>query len=245
MPPRPNLLVLSVILLAGVGCAPEPPASWEGSRTRQGLRAALDPLLGDAAPVPLRRADPSCDEVRRLLPQFRQNLTRQPPPAGVLDTMSGCLERSGELLVLAELLAAGVAAHPGELALQHRLVATLVQLGDEDEARRRLLPARQQAPDAPEGLFLEGLLQRRTGDQAGLERTRAAWTRLLEIAPTHRGMGRIPPETIRRELAEIERRLGTSTSTSTDTSTSADTSTSTNTSTGTRGSEQQASGEQR
>jgi len=204
--------LLAALLLAGAlaACSPGEPPSWDGSRSLLALRTAFDPPTEVRPAHRLPPADPGCTPVLQMLDSFRRTLATRLPPDDVLETMSTCLKGSGRQLELIGLLHDATAAHPQDLGLQLRLAGAFVELGDVDEALRRVEAVRKLVPDEPEALFLEGLiLGRRPGepDERLLRRARDAWARLLQVAPAHRGMGRFPPELVRRDLQALEQEL--------------------------------------
>ena len=207
--------ILAALLgLAATACSPAPPESWEGHRSLLSARSAPEPgitaataLLRPSAPPP----DPSCERVLGLLDTFQSNLKKRLPPRGVLATMETCLVQSGRLLDLLGLLQVATEAHPKELEPRRRLAAAFIRLGDPAEALRQAEALRRLAPDDPEALFLVGLSlghQPEPGIRQ-IERARDAWTRLLEVAPKHRGMGSYPPEEVREEVARWGELLST------------------------------------
>ena len=207
-----SLAFVLALLLLGPGiaaCSPAEPPGWDGSRSPLTSRTLVDP---PAAPDAVRVAQlptPDCEPVLALLDEFRRSLAQRRPPDEVLETMSTCLVRASRLLDLIDLLDMAVAAHPGDRGLKLRLAAAFVELGDGTEALRRVAEVQSQAPDEPEALFLEGLVLSRLPDAelAQLQRARQAWARLLQVAPEHKGMGRFPPELVRRDFERLELEL--------------------------------------
>ena len=178
--------------------------------TRRGARVEfLEPERGPR-PIEAIGNDP-CAGVPAMLPKVRERMVEQPAPDVVLDTVDRCLERAGRGTLLTAFYRRAVDDHPDEVRYRHRLASAFVGLGDVPEALRLVAQVLAADPDYAPSLFLKGLL---LGSRPPAERTQdvlrqayAAWSRLLEVDPTHKGFGTVDTDQVRARVAQWRRTL--------------------------------------